>query len=544
MRSLVSRFRQVTPVEAATAILLVASLLLLVVRMAMAWKSHHPFSVDEGYFGAFALGLDHGHVLPHVDAVSQRGPVLYWLIYASQRIGGLYRWAGIHWLAVGCTFATAAATFAVARSVHRPFAGAVAVLVTLILTTTFIALADGIALTGESVGVAFTLIGLDFAFPKGRTGKAADRRILAAALFGALATLSKQTTLVVVPVLAWTALITSERPWRAGLLFALGTVAPFAAVALLYGSQGALSDLIYWTLTYNATIYVAPWKGMPITELFERFLFTSEASHWVASMRFMLALALAVMLARAFPTLVPRRAKDAAPRSDAAVLQAAVALLALATVLSALVNPRQWPHYFILCVPFFALGFALHFEDARDSSQKGTRLALAFLLSGLALVGVGRRLKEVTNPNWGKSNHGGAICKAVADSSSATDSIFVWGFDGDLYVDCHRRPASRYVFTSMLAGVVPGEWRSQRNEWVAPGTRAILKAELEREKPAVLLDIVDTLGGAKLTKVPELAPVLANYCDAGTVQNGGRKARVLRRRTPSDGTDKQCAKRR
>lgn len=33
---------------------------------------------DEGYIAAFALRMLGGHWLPYVDAVSQRGPVLYW----------------------------------------------------------------------------------------------------------------------------------------------------------------------------------------------------------------------------------------------------------------------------------------------------------------------------------------------------------------------------------------------------------------------------------------------------------------------------------
>ena len=36
-----------------------------------------PVSNDEGYISAFAIRLIRGHWLPYVDAISQRGPVLY-----------------------------------------------------------------------------------------------------------------------------------------------------------------------------------------------------------------------------------------------------------------------------------------------------------------------------------------------------------------------------------------------------------------------------------------------------------------------------------
>src|SRR5689334_15550482 len=57
-------------------------------------RRDRPVGMDEGYMGALALRLIDGHLLPGVDGVGQRGPVLYWLVTLSQSVFGQYDWRG------------------------------------------------------------------------------------------------------------------------------------------------------------------------------------------------------------------------------------------------------------------------------------------------------------------------------------------------------------------------------------------------------------------------------------------------------------------
>jgi hypothetical protein len=92
--------------------------------------------------------------------------------------------------------------------------------------------------------------------------------------------------------------------------------------------------------------------------------------------------------------------------------------------------------------------------------------------------------------------------------------LFVWGFRGQLYVSCARRPASRYVFTSFVAGFVPWFFNStleEENSHVVPGARDILLRELEQTKPPVIVDAGYSLAGRYMTRYPELARYLYDH---------------------------------
>jgi hypothetical protein len=77
-----------------------------------------------------------------------------------------------------------------------------------------------------------------------------------------------------------------------------------------------------------------------------------------------------------------------------------------------------------------------------------------------------------------------AVSKVMQSMSGPEESVFVWGFCPQLYVLAHRRPATRFTFTAILSGQTV-EGRMIRTE---PRSWDLLKADLEKERPALVLD--------------------------------------------------------
>jgi hypothetical protein len=122
------------------------------------------------------------------------------------------------------------------------------------------------------------------------------------------------------------------------------------------------------------------------------------------------------------------------------------------------------------------------------------------------------------------------ICAHIDEFAGPKEPIFVWGFDGDLYITCRHPAAARFTYVTMLAGVVPPFWTDRRPERVAPGARATLRRDLEQSRPPVILDV--PLHGFSMSDVPELKELLGrDYCPLPAVKgNGGREPHFFGRR--------------
>jgi hypothetical protein len=128
------------------------------------------------------------------------------------------------------------------------------------------------------------------------------------------------------------------------------------------------------------------------------------------------------------------------------------------------------------------------------------------------------------------------ICRFLQARTKPTDSIFIWGFDPAPYTACNRRSASRYVFTTFVAGYVPwvDDARAIEDARAAPGSRDILLAELQNETPAVIFDSPTSMGNRSLMSYDFLRTfVVANYC-VDRVSIGGPTAWT---RKPPEGCD-------
>jgi hypothetical protein len=98
------------------------------------------------------------------------------------------------------------------------------------------------------------------------------------------------------------------------------------------------------------------------------------------------------------------------------------------------------------------------------------------------------------------------------------DSLFVWGFRPDLYVDTHIPAATRFLDSQALTGV-PADRHLTQSTPVVNNTAAA-RAELARSRPTVIIDGLSVYNPAlAIDKYPELRPWLAQYREVGRTGN-------------------------
>jgi hypothetical protein len=486
-----------------------------------------PVSNDEGYIAAMALRMMDGHWLPYVDAVSQRGPVLYWLTTAVMRVGGRFSWVPMRVLGI----ALALSTLLLVATLAAELAGAVAAAGALRVCTHLLSYElnpwDGVGVNGEIVAMQFALASMLLVTRAQRredlTAARRDRMVLLGGVCAALAGLSKQMTLIhVAPSVAWL-LIGRDGDDRRGrhrdlARFLMGLAAPFAAVVLLYAATGHLREFVYYFQRYGRDIFMSPLTAEVMRdkarEQVDRYFLGTAA----------VSLAAFALLARGVRAYLDAEGTRAARLRAAHVPLITVAQLACGAI-GACFTFRFFPHYFVQVHPLVAVMVGVSaaplFAPRRERDVAAAVSATVFVAGASVLLLVGAsalarnvRLRRETD-RWYQDPQADPIVRYVREKTQEGDRIFVWGFRAEAYVSARRLPASRYVYTVYPAGVVP--WfqatRDEEERRAVPGSRDILLADLEQHRPEIVVDAGRSMNGRYMYNYPPLRNYLdRNYC--------------------------------
>jgi hypothetical protein len=447
-------------------------------------------AVDEAYVAALAHRMLDGRMLPYVDGVSHRGPLLYWVASLFVYAGG-QGWAGMRALALTVSLACSLFTFLAARRSGAPVAGAVGAWATPLVCLMVLGPGAGVAFTGEGLVNAFAMSGL-FALTVGlvRPAGGVSRPWVAAA--GALfmmAVLSKQSAALalIVPAL-WVLATARARPgaggWRLVAVFAAGALAPAALVVLRYAAAGRLPTFWYYYVRYNLAVYMAPYAGVDRLH---------ELRVWFSGNALVVGLGALLVCWGLAQVVLAVRAEGSLWRGlDRAGFVLAVALGAVCSVLGAKAALRDWGHYYVQTIPWFGLLLGLLLSPpGRGPRDHGPLVACALLLPLALLAESGWALRAPGHRAQTLASRPPSECALIQQHSRPGDRILVWGFWPSVYLDCQREPASRFVYTTIPAGVVPwfiGVPKSRDDELAAPGSREELIGDLEESQAALVLD--------------------------------------------------------
>jgi hypothetical protein len=237
-----------------------------------------------------------------------------------------------------------------------------------------------------------------------------------------------------------------------------------AAVALW--KQGTLPEAFYWTFTNHSIPHVFWKKGILRT-----------LDYIGACLPLLIGAAMAY------------QDKDGIWARKRPERTALFALLA-ASAIGAAAGARFYPHYYIQLIPPFALLAAPHY--ARLWSGR-TRPRHWWLRPAVTYTWLSLTTIAFSIAHW----HGLASNRALSETgqyllehSDPNDRIFVWGQMPKIYLDAHRRPASRFVVTFPLTGYIFGGLTGvDTHDRIVPGAWTKLEQDFERHAPVYIVDV-------------------------------------------------------
>lgn len=481
-------------------------------------------NVDEGYAAALASRLLDGHRL-YQGAISQRGPLMY---YGFELVAWLHGWDNIVALrvwALGLALVQVYLTYVLARRFLSPSAATVAAGLMSYIMAFGLPPEDCVAINGETMQAPALLIAvLTGALAIRCAPGSRQRRLMllgTGVLLGIAISIKQAVALHPLPILVWMLVDRQRRGARIGtvavdgLVLGLGCLLVPAALALHAAAQGTLADMYYYTVVYNRDVHLRPttkhFEWLP--GLFIRL--TSLTGFFVAT---------AVLAGCAFPWCVRRvrswrrlRSLGALGRGFGAThyfaLHFAVAMFSATSMW------RFFPHYYVQAAPFMALCAAAIVDrpfHRREPVAAKARVVSAVLMSlNIFACTLGAIFGEHVDGRVAHDETPQTVAHVIEATTSPEDRVFVWGFSPWIYGYSHRKPAGRYVFETYVTGFVPWFWEKLEVERarIVPGSVEALLGDLDRERPAVIVDAGSVMMARPMRTYAKFDAVLQeHYC--------------------------------
>ncbi|MDI1250143.1 MAG: glycosyltransferase family 39 protein [Lacunisphaera sp.] len=449
------------------------------------------WNVDEAVTFTMAQQILAGEI-PYRDAVDQRNPLAPYVQAAVFAIAGDWNLRAQHAALALMIGLTAVLLWQTARRLGHESAGVAGALWFTLLCLLLPTVRD----TMPAHTAWYLIFFSTAAFCALAQAWATGRRRWAAASGAAfaLAVLAKQpgildfgVALVLLGLGLWAR--PAERVKLARLLGALlaGFAAPLLLTGIYFAAHGAWADLVYYTWTYNNTLYV------PEVPALERWQ-TIRVPFQLAWQMHPLAVVTGVLAAVTLLARVGARALRGPDRFD---LPGWLILgWCAAGLVSTTLSGREFSHYSIQLIP--GLSLACGWVTA-GLWQTGRRWAGASRLrqTGLLLPATGlilwllqplpARLRAFDLPEPGVDT----ITQLVRRHTTPDERIFVWGYTPEVYAQSERLPATRFLYCTFLTGLIP--WTNidplkNTDYAVVPGAWDDFLADWHRRPPALVAD--------------------------------------------------------
>ncbi|MCH9651639.1 MAG: glycosyltransferase family 39 protein [Deltaproteobacteria bacterium] len=486
--------------------------------------------VDESVSAIIATTWLEGGI-PYRDAIDQRGPVTYLLYALTFLVAGANNMYAVHWLLLLLILVSAWVVFQLAKELRPgPSGWAMAFVAAAFLTiaTYTYKRSQLLAFHTEWPGMLASAIGMLLLW-RGIHRQRTRELWLSGISFGA-AFLSKQPAVfdgaaagIFLLLLAWSRgrLFHKDHfvtTLKHAVALAGGFFAAVLACAAYFAAYGALGDFYLYYWQYNVEHYTAV---VPLRDKLSALNPWDHSRHYLRSNPLLFVAGTLSCLAALKASLgasLHKRSLDG---------RFLLFLWLLFSYFGASYSGRNFGHYFIQILPPLCLLSAWFVVDlwqkAREfaPSRLGTwifREALVWVL----ILGLGssvyryRRDIALTNiwqPARTKVERQGLLdyIRATTDSE---DTIFVWGYNPEIYMLTPRRSATRYSNTNYLTGMLP--WENHRpgvdtSEHIVEGAWDILFEELDANPPSLIIDTVPGNHRAYIKYPIEKFPRLEGY---------------------------------
>ena len=452
----------------------------------------HPFPIDDEQTYSLVANevVDGGRV--YADAVERKPPLLFWTYAAVFKAAGKYNWEALHLVALTWILGTMAGLYVIGTRLADPFTGLIAALLYSIFQpwATF----TNLAFNGEVVMNLPLVWAYAIALRDSRS-RVRPELLAAGGLLAAGFLLKQPAAIAAVPIGIYL-LLPSYRGSRGlspidsiiqAVLLTAGFFGALALVAVVLWKQGTLGEAFYWTFTNNSVPHIFWTKGVLITLLFA---------------------------GACLPLLIGATVRHGDNSPWAGKEPERIALLGwvIASAVGAAAGGRFYPHYYIQLIPPLALLAAVNFGALWSGTTQPMhwwhRPAITYVWLGLIAIGFfiahWQGLAGDREPT--------ASGRYLLQHSNPNDRIFVWGQTPKIYLDAHRRPASRFVVTFPLTGYIFGGLTGvDTHDRIVPGAWTKLEQDFNKHPPAFIVDvqIPQKNGQYPVRNFPYLANLLA-----------------------------------
>ena len=455
---------------------------------------HPVLDVDEAIYGLFArIWFDGG--VPYVDCVETKPLGIYAFYGLIFSIFGRFNMTAVHAATIAVVGLTAFIVGRIALLLYPSegiaekrdrSVGWLAALLYLVFSTTYIP--KVIATTIEPILLLFTALQfwLWIRFEREEKWRLA---FASGAAFSAACCFKYQAGMNLLVMLAYLAVTRplvlgwggAGRALKGFAVFLVGALpVPLAMLAYLY-LAGALDGFIYWNVSGNAAYISGGASSISLAgQLLKRVLpyIASTALLWV------LAAVGSIQLLKGL------KAREA----DGLIMshRTLVFLWFILSIVPVSVGYRFYGHYFLLLLPPMSV-LASPVLTSLIVSKKRFLKALVIFWIALPALGFFAARFFIPEINRASGEDNLADYRPAAEYAAATtrpsDRIVVWGFAPMIYWGSERLPGTRFFWSDLLVGRVPGSKRSEGGE--SEGMQEaweMFMADMERHKPALFID--------------------------------------------------------
>jgi hypothetical protein len=471
---------------------------------------------DEVVYGVVAQAIVDGGV-PYVNAVERKPPLLFYVYAAVLRIFGPSNWRALHLVEIAWILATMAGLFVLGRRLFDDDTGLIAALLYSIYQAW--SYWNNLAFNGE----VLMNLPIVWAYALGFSGQSSRRLFnlfIAGALLAVAFLLKQPAAIALVPLALYVIGSSRSSMTRFASRDCFGPLASLSigfstvllAVAVWLFSRNLLGEAFYWTITNHGIPQVYWIKGVENTFAFAVFCLPMTASAW-------------------FSALDPELWHTRRAERDALIA------LVVASLIGAASSGRFYPHYYIAVIPPCALLAAPWLARVWRATGRELRigqLSTAWLAATVIVFATAHTRGLSRQPALSEAG------QYLATHSSAQDRIFVWGQTTRIYVDAHRRPASRYIATFPLTGLIfgapppsAGDPPVDTRARIVPGAWDNLRKDFALHEPAFIIDTEAAPDAMyPVRQFPPLAQLLAaEYTPVARTAEG-----MIYKRDPSKST--------
>ena len=432
----------------------------------------HPRPIDsEAMYSVVANEIVDGG-RPYADAVERKPPLLFWTYAAVFKIAGKFNWKALHIVALVWTLCAMAGLYVIGCELFDRNTGLIAAFFYSVFqpwwtgkTLSF----DGEMLMNLPIIWAWAIA------LRRSSSRLRPELFLAGALLGVAFLLKQPAGIAAVPLGIYL-LLPSYRASRSltrtnsiiqAAILTAGFLAVLGLVTIVLWKQGILHDAFYWTIADHDVPHVFWHKGIVNTLTF-----------------------VAVCLPLVIGAILACRDKDEVWAGKTAERTALLGLLAVSAI-GAAAGARFYPHYYVQLIPPLALLAAPYYARLWSRTIQPPYWLLRPKVTYPWLV---LAVMALSIAHWISLASQCAPTEAgryLFAHSDAADRIFVWGQSAKIYLEAHRRPASRYITTFPLTGLVfggpiPGFDTRYR---IMPWAWTTLEQDFEKHPPAYIVDL-------------------------------------------------------